>query len=218
MRRLFRGVPGSGGGERGARGCSKDGVRGRNVSMGGDPGQAVSPERAEPGGRSGETVPGDQRSSPGSTLAQGAGPAMLIYLYNGEGPGSSVFGGLSVESDGATVYVHSLHVAQPHGRRRSCALRRCVFLGGVQRLLDTPHWATRRPGRGYRTPRDRPSRPWSWVRRDGILDGAEGVSATLENEADPTLDNEAIGSVVPVCRRSWVLMLGRVSIPRLRSR
>ena len=38
---------------------------------------------------------------------------MLIYLYNGEGPGSSVFGGLSVESDGATVYVHSLHVAQP---------------------------------------------------------------------------------------------------------
>ena len=32
----------------------------------------------------------------------------------------------------------------------------CVLLGRVQRLLDTLHWATRRPGRECRTPRDRP--------------------------------------------------------------
>jgi hypothetical protein len=34
-----------------------------------------------------------------------------------------------------------------------------VILGGLQRLLDTLHWATRRPGRGYRTPRDGPFAP-----------------------------------------------------------
>lgn len=43
------------------------------------------------------------------------------------------------------------------------------------------------------------------------------MSATLQSEADPTIENEATGSWLQSAV-SWVLMLGRVSIPRLRSR
>lgn len=43
------------------------------------------------------------------------------------------------------------------------------------------------------------------------------LSATLQSEADPTIENEATGSWLQSAV-SWVLMLGRVSIPRLRSR